>query len=50
MSDALPTILERFRFVDGAKSAGNYIRAILAHYRRRQWDRQITDLRILGQI
>lgn len=39
MSEALPTIFERFRFVDGGNSAGLFIKAILAQYRRRQWDR-----------
>ena len=30
MSEALPTILERFRFADGGNSAGTFIKAILA--------------------
>ena len=34
-----PTILERFRFTDGADSSNHFIKAILAQYKRRQWDR-----------
>ena len=39
MSPNLPTILERFRFTDGGDHAGVFIKAILAQYKRRQWDR-----------
>jgi len=50
ISQTLPTILERFRFIDGAESSSLFIREILAQYRRRQWDRQVMDLRFFGEI
>ena len=50
MSDNLPTILERFRFAEGGDLAGIFIKAILAQYKRRQWDRQIMDLRLVSSV
>lgn len=50
MSPNLPTILERFRFTDGGDHAGVFIKAILAQYKRRQWDRQIMDLRLVSPV
>lgn len=42
-----PTIFERFCFKDGASSATNFLKSILAQYKRRQWDRNILDYRLV---
>ena len=47
MREGHPTILERFCFTDGADSAGHFMKAILAQYKRRQWDRSVVDLRLV---
>ena len=45
-----PTILERYRFADGAESINVFLQAILAQYKRRQWDRSVEDLRLVKPI
>ena len=45
-----PTILERYRFADGAESINEFLQAILAQYKRRQWDRSVEDLRLVKPI
>ena len=50
MKAGRPTILERFRFTDGGDSAGTFIKNILAQYKRRQWDRNIVDLRLVSPV
>ena len=42
-----PTILERYRFSGCADSAHHFIKAVLAQYKRRQWDRSVVDLRLV---
>ena len=47
MCQGQPTILERFRFTDGADSSKHFLKAILAQYKRRQWDRSVSDMRLV---
>ena len=42
--------MERFHFTDGAGSINHFLKAILAQYKRRQWDRSVVDLRIVKPI
>ena len=41
------TIMERFKFFDGADSINHFLKAIMAQYKRRQWDRSVNDLRLV---
>ena len=47
LKEGHPTILERYRFTDGAGSSHHFIKAVLAQYKRRQWDRSVVDLRLV---
>ena len=47
LKEGYPTILERFRFTDGAVSSNHFLKSILAQYKRRQWDRNAVDLRLI---
>ena len=44
------TIMERFRFTDGAEYVNLFLQAILAQHKRRQWDRSVIDLRIVKPV
>ena len=50
LKEGHPTIMERFQFTDGADSINHFLKAILAQYKRRQWDRSVVDLRIVKPI
>ena len=50
LKEGNPTILERFRFTDGAGSSNHFLKAILAQYKRRQWDRNAVDLRLILSV
>ena len=42
--------IERFRFEGGAQSAGHFLKAILAQYKRRSWDKNIADMRVVAPV
>lgn len=48
--ESRPTILERFRFIDGAHSAGLFLQLILAQYKRRQWDNTLEDTKLVTPV
>ena len=42
--------MERYFFADGAMSSKHFLQAILAPYKRLQWDRSVVDLRVVAPI
>lgn len=50
LKQGTPTVLERFRFCGQARNVNLFLRAVLATYLRRRWDRSLESLEQLGPV